>query len=324
VGPDGSIVVGDDAHEAPDVDRIIRVDPANGDRSVVSSADVGTGPEMRNPAGLAVEPTGSLACADGLLDALLRVDPATGDRTVVSDESVGSGRPFGWIQAVAVEEDATLVTLDSFREVFCVPLCPHPLCVYCLTNAPTVFRVDPVDGDRTLVSGGGTCLMAGDGTCQTPYFGRRGRGPDLQFPQGIAVESPRSFVVADFDQVVRVDAVRGRRTVLATIAPPAASRSAAARPQRQDRLRRLSSLDARRVHRPQDPAAWLRRAVGTAGDVRGRPEDLFRGLTPERRRALGERLYAALWETMRAVLGADHPDTRAATPARPGRRPAEE
>jgi hypothetical protein len=182
-------------------------------------------------------------------------------------------------------------------------------------NGPTVFAVDPVNGDRRIVTGGGTALIAGDGTPQTPFFGRKGRGPELDFPHGIRAESPQSYLVANWEQVLRVNAQTGRREVVATLPEPAAPAGAASR--RQERLRGLSSLDPRRVYRPRDPEPWLRRALGdAAGEVNlRRPERLLEGLSPVRARVVGERLYRALWQVMRDTLGADDPDTVAA--ARP-------
>lgn len=307
VAPDGILFVGDMSPN--NSDGIQRVDPASGDRTVVTAPGVGTGPGIHGVAAVAVEPAGTLAYADELGDAVLRVDPATGDRTIVSDASTGSGRPFGWLQGVATEADSTLVVLDSYRELRCVQYCPSPFCVLCVANAPTVFRVDPADGDRTVVSGSGTCLYDLS-VCLTPALGHRGRGPDLEYGYGIAIETPQSFVVADTGRVVRVHARSGRREVVAAIAPASAIETR----QREDVLRRLAALDPRRVFRPRNPAAWLRRALGdaAAGLNLRRPEGLFAGLPADRARVVADRLYAALWKTMGDVLGPDHPDTVAA------------
>ena len=311
--PDGGIFVTEDLGGAPSLDRVLRVDAATGDRLLVSDLTVGGGPAMASPLGLGVEADGSLVCADGGLRAVLRIDHSTGDRTVVSDAATGEGRSFGDLQSVAVEEDTTLVALDQHRELFCAQLCPHPLCYYCIAAAPAVYRVDSEDGDRAVVSGGGTCLVAVGAGCVTRPLGRRGRGPDLEFPRALAVEPAGSFVVADEDRIVRVDPSRGRRTLLATIGltPADAVASSAAPPV----LRDLAAIEPERVYRPPDPQGWLDGAVGRAERKRARrPEALFQDLTAERRRVLGERLYAALWQTMREVLGADHPDTVTAAP----------
>ena len=60
-----------------------------------------------------------------------------------------------------------------------------------------VFRVDPVSGDRTIVSGGDT-----------------GSGPAFGTTIGISVEADGSLVVTDFGEVLRVDPVSGDRTIV--------------------------------------------------------------------------------------------------------------
>ena len=62
-----------------------------------------------------------------------------------------------------------------------------------------VVRVDPVAGDRTIVSDAAT-----------------GTGPGLSFPRGVAVEADGNLVVVDqgLAAVVRVDPVTGDRTIV--------------------------------------------------------------------------------------------------------------
>ncbi len=60
---------------------VIRIDPLTGDRTILSSNSIGSGPVMTSPRGVAVEAGGSLLVADYATHSILRVDPATGDRT---------------------------------------------------------------------------------------------------------------------------------------------------------------------------------------------------------------------------------------------------
>jgi sugar lactone lactonase YvrE len=62
-----------------------------------------------------------------------------------------------------------------------------------------VFRVDPVTGNRTIISGSGS-----------------GSGPGFSSPSGVAVEADGKLVVADWraNAVFRVDQVTGTRTIL--------------------------------------------------------------------------------------------------------------
>ena len=57
---------------------------------------IGTGPAIFSPSGMAVEDTGDLVVVDGSygLNAVVRVDPVTGARTIVSDAVTGAGPEF--------------------------------------------------------------------------------------------------------------------------------------------------------------------------------------------------------------------------------------
>ncbi len=93
-------------------------------------------------------------------------------------EEVGSGPGFVTPFDIGVEADGSLVVIDSGLEA--------------------VVRVDPVSGDRTIVSDAGT-----------------GSGTAFESPLGIAVEADGSLVVIDIGllAVLRVDPVTGDRTI---------------------------------------------------------------------------------------------------------------
>lgn len=178
VEADGSLVVID-----RDLKAAIRVDPASGNRTIVSNASTGSGPGFETPWDIAVEADGGQVVADcGLhaLNAVVRVEPVSGDRTIVSDASTGSGEDFGQGPiGIAVEADGHLVVTDQDIEA--------------------VVRVDPVSGDRTIVSDAHT-----------------GSGKEFEAPTGIAVEANGSLVVVDngLEAVVRVDPASGNRTIV--------------------------------------------------------------------------------------------------------------
>jgi streptogramin lyase len=179
VEADGNLLVLD-----IDLTAVIRVDPVTGDRTVVSDASTGSGPAFETLlGGIAVEADGNVVVTGA--QTVVRVDPVTGDRTVVSDASTGSGPAFGTPlgnvsleRSIAVEADGNLLVVDS--------------------DLAAVIRVDPVTGDRTVVSDAST----GSG----PAFGAR--------LGGIAVEADGNVVVTGARSVVRVDPVTGDRTVV--------------------------------------------------------------------------------------------------------------
>ena len=185
VEADSSIVVLDRIRKA-----VIQIDPVTGDRMIVSDDTTGSGPVFSSPGGLAVEADGSLVVVD--TDALVRVDPVSGDRMIVSDKTTGSGPVFLSPAALAIEADGSLVVTDD-----------HHL-FYRVTSA--LVRIDPVSGDRTIVSNDTT-----------------GIGPILWAPAALTIEADGSLVVANhYDgtiadgvaaDLVRIDPVSGDRTI---------------------------------------------------------------------------------------------------------------
>jgi streptogramin lyase len=85
VEADGSLVVTDRRLD----EAVVRVDPVNGNRTIVSEASTDRGPVFKEPRGIAVESNGSLVVADRGLRAVVRVDPVSGNRTIVSNGSTG-------------------------------------------------------------------------------------------------------------------------------------------------------------------------------------------------------------------------------------------
>ena len=192
VEADGQIVVADDR-------AVLRVDPTTGARTIISDANTGSGPAFTHLNGIAVEADGQLVVTDlgpfdlreGLIG-VLRVDPVSGNRSVVSSvrrlvEPVtdnislvperGSGPVFVDPLGIAVEADGQLVVTNFGRSA--------------------VLRVDPLSGDRTVVSGPGA-----------------GTGLALGRPFDIAVEADGQLVVTDpfLGAVLRVDPDTGDRT----------------------------------------------------------------------------------------------------------------
>ena len=125
--PNGDLLVADPVGKA-----VYRVDLGSGDRTIVSSADVGAGPAFTNPFDLALEADGQIVVSDKDGGSVIRVDPGSGDRTVVASETVGAGippfRPFG----IAVLPDGGIL--------LAVP------------QYLAILRVDPKTGDRTIFS----------------------------------------------------------------------------------------------------------------------------------------------------------------------------
>jgi sugar lactone lactonase YvrE len=170
---------------------LVRVDAATGDRTLLSedgwlNRSAGRGPRFKKVADVAREAHGTLVVTGK--DTVFRVDAATGARRVVTGPRRGSGPPLVDVLAIAVQGDGSLFVADRAAPFF----------------EGTVIRVDPVSGNRTLVSGPS-----------------RGSGPSIAIPEGLAVEADGSLVLVDsydrgdrFAAVIRIDPVTGDRTVV--------------------------------------------------------------------------------------------------------------
>ena len=177
---------------------IVRVDPASGDRTVVSgcvnaacSSQVGVGPTIGRLFGMALEPAGSLVVADG--QAVYRIELSTGNRWVLSGcngSCVGCGELFGEPVDVVVEPDGSI--LVSYRVEG--------------GTFGAIRRIDRVSGDRTLVSG-----------CQNQACTSvRGSGPRFVDLFGLAREPGGTLLASDsrLHALMRVDPVTGDRTLV--------------------------------------------------------------------------------------------------------------
>lgn len=176
LAPDGTIYalnsgfIGDDA-------QLIRIDPATGDRAIISSDTVGTGPWATLGTALAREPDGNLLVSDADAPALLRVNPATGVRTTVSSDSVGSGPTIVTIGGLLVDVDGSILMTDAGD----TPAGGDP--------DGRVLRVDPASGDRTTVTS--NSAPAGD--------------PELAFPYGLAIVPSPAVPPPSYADVVLAD-----------------------------------------------------------------------------------------------------------------------
>ena len=222
---DGSIVVTNGLLGA-----VVRVDEVTGDRQVISGCReiriidtddaatvdtecvsmVGAGLPLLSPRGATVQVDGSLIVVESFsvltekfgvqieslkLFAVIHVDPATGDRTVISGcrewtqelqctSMVGTGPNIRLALDVVVGADGALMVVSA---------------------AQMVVRVDPVTGDRSILSG-----------CSDPECsGLVGQGPNFDFITGsIDVQGDGSLVVSGLNEIYRVNPTTGDRTVI--------------------------------------------------------------------------------------------------------------
>jgi sugar lactone lactonase YvrE len=180
----GDVVISDDSGS------VFGVDPASGDRSVLSGCSdrfcgslLGSGPAFGRPSGIAVEADGMLVVADRQLEVVFRVDPENGDRRVLSGPGAGTGPALQLPEAVVVEPGGSLL----------------------VASRQALLRLDRDTGDRMT--------LASDAV---------GDGPALGVPFDLDLEPDGSILLADtlWDAVLRVDPNSGDRVYVSVCASP--------------------------------------------------------------------------------------------------------
>ncbi len=128
---------------------VVRIDPATGNRTLVSSNTHGSGPQFQFPTGIVTDAQGNLIVSDYddghfTFSRVLRVDQATGDRTILSGVvsvlptvSIGTGSKLDAPASLLVEPPGTIALLDL---------------EFATGGSWTVVRIDPITGNRTLVA----------------------------------------------------------------------------------------------------------------------------------------------------------------------------
>lgn len=182
---------------------IYAVDPVTGDRSLLSgssvdgSTPVGTGPELAVRA-ITMSPDPNIIYATSFnLDAVLAVEIDTGNRTIISSAgtpaeptAVGTGPAFTSPLGIDVANDGTIFVSDL------------------ATDGGAAFSVDPVTGDRTLLTGETTL---GSGIDINPFG--IGVFEDLDGVPG------RRVLLADGNGLIEVDLTNGERILLSEGGP---------------------------------------------------------------------------------------------------------
>jgi hypothetical protein len=167
---------------------LFRVDSVSGNRAVMSNfCDPAQGAAVSVPSGVAVETTGYVLVCDGRQ--VVRIHPSTGYRTVLSNLSDPGQGPTGVASYdVSVEPGGTILVATSYGGT---------------DSKGAVFRVDPINGSRTLLSD----------------FGAPVQG-DVGVPLGMKVK-PTGQILAiltpggtSTGYLIEVDATTGKRTVI--------------------------------------------------------------------------------------------------------------
>jgi DNA-binding beta-propeller fold protein YncE len=188
-------------------DELLIVDLVSGNRTVVSvsakpaamppTPEVGSGPGLFGPIGLAVVDATLALVTNNASDELMSVDLTNGDRAVFSALGIrGNGPEFLAPEGVTMDtaNNRALVT-DSLD---------NSLVAVALTN-----------GDRTIVS---RAFDPGDPMAMPPVppTPEVGTGPDFDYPIGVVLDSAnnRALVVNNLSNtIIVVDLANGNRTI---------------------------------------------------------------------------------------------------------------
>ena len=196
VGPGGDILVTDIAPVTGNP-RLLRIDPATGNRSVLTGVGAGTGPAV-NVAAVGVE-GGVIYVTDVVGNQIMRVDPATGNRTLVSGPGLGAGAPFVSPVSITSDRPGSIVVLDAERPAPGVP------------GLGGLVRVDLATGDRTLISGNARPTSTSTEQFDTPI--------DVQYnacDNAFYVLQTGFSPAAPDGRVLKVDAGSGVRSLFAS------------------------------------------------------------------------------------------------------------
>ena len=114
IAPDGDILISDSSAFGGD-GGIIRVDPATGARSTLSSnTSPAGGPSFDHPGDLIVDQCGHILLTDSGAEAIYQVDLTTGARTTVSDNTSAGSPAYAWPMGIA----ATSLLINVFDPPF--------------------------------------------------------------------------------------------------------------------------------------------------------------------------------------------------------------
>ena len=155
---------------------------ANGDRTVVRDAGLGTGVHFRNPSGLKYEPARhSLLAADFIADLVVEIDPSSGNRTSIYAPTDGRG---------SILEDPMDVAFNPVTGLF-----------YAVDfQTRSLYSIGALGGARTIIADATT-----------------GTGPPLSRPERVEVDPQRSvaYVLDRVDAtIIAVDLASGTRRLV--------------------------------------------------------------------------------------------------------------
>ena len=191
----GDILVANEGAGTTGTTQLLRIDPATGDRVVLSANGTGTGPALTGS---------SVGLENGVIylmdqnGTIMSVDPVSGDRTLVSGPGRGGGSAFAFPVSMASDSPDSVVVLDMKQ---------RPVGTGYSVGA--LIRVNLANGDRTVLSIDGT--PKGSPVFDAPIDVRYDACEKAFYVLQTGFGSP-----AEPGRVMKVDATTGDRTLFAT------------------------------------------------------------------------------------------------------------
>lgn len=176
---------------------LIRVDPATGQQTPLSSNAISSPGLFEDPVGVAETPSGILLVADSAAyggdGAIFSVDPGTGQQSLVSNNSRSPTAMFRSPTGIAVEQSGEILVAD--------PDSPAPVS----GTKGAIIAVDPASGAQKLITNNDTSTAG-----------------LFEDPSGLAIETPGTLLVANTaatpgsDGVILVNRDSGQQYGLST------------------------------------------------------------------------------------------------------------
>lgn len=163
---------------------VVQVDSNNGNRIIISPSTDGD-PPFVFPTDVAIEADGQLVVVDGFLGltSVIRVNPVSGNRVIVSDANTGEDPLLLNSADIVVDTAGNLLVANSSIA----------------GGSSAILRVNPINGDRTLVSDINT-----------------GIGPAFIDSVSLVIQTNDKIMVIDrgLAAIVQVDLTTGNRRVI--------------------------------------------------------------------------------------------------------------
>lgn len=126
-------LVTDEGTGATNSNALFAIDLTTGDRTILSSFEVGTGANFNGPKGIKVDPINNVAIVADGSTGMMSIDLLNGDRTVISSKNVGNGEFTNTIQSIELDLDNNLIYGVG-------------------TKLEALWAIDRNTGDRVIIS----------------------------------------------------------------------------------------------------------------------------------------------------------------------------